>query len=92
MDNILSLINQASSKDRNDGSERKSGKFGTGFITTHLLSETVNISGILEINAEYSRFNISLDRTGRDKKEIIAAMENAVDELGKCTSIELLGF
>lgn len=44
MDNILSLINQASSKDRNDGSERKSGKFGTGFITTHLLSEVVNIS------------------------------------------------
>lgn len=92
MDNILSLINQASSKDRNDGSERKSGKFGTGFITTHLLSETVNISGILEINAEYSRFNISLDRTGRDKKEIIAAMENAVDELGKCTSIDYWDF
>lgn len=92
MDNILSLINQASSKDRNDGSERKSGKFGTGFITTYLLSEVVNISGILEINDEYSKFHISLDRTGREKKEIIAAMENAVSDLEKCTPIDFFDF
>ena len=92
MDNILSLINQASSKDRYDGSERKSGKFGTGFITTHLLSEVVNISGILEINAEYSKFNISLDRTGKEKNEIIAAMEKAVGDLGKCTPIHFFDF
>lgn len=70
MDNILSLINQASSKDRNDGSERKSGKFGTGFITTHLLSEVVNISGLLEIGDEYSKFTISLDRTGKEKMKL----------------------
>ena len=69
MDNILSLINQASSKDRNDGRERKSGKFGTGFITTHLLSEVVNISGLLEIGDEYSKFTISSDRTGKEKNE-----------------------
>lgn len=92
MDNILSLINQASSKDRNDGSERKSGKFGTGFITTHLLSEVVNISGILEINDEYSKFHIALDRTGKEKNEIIAAMENAVSDLGKCTPIDFFDF
>lgn len=92
MDNILSLINQASSKDRNDGSERKSGKFGTGFITTHLLSEVVNISGILEINSEYSKFNISLDRRGKDKNEIITAMEHAVSDLGKCTPIDFFDF
>ena len=65
MDNILSLINQASSKDRSDGSERKSGKFRTGFITTHLLSEAVNISGILEAGSGYSKFNIFLDRRGK---------------------------
>lgn len=68
MDNILSLINQASSKDHNDGSERKSGKFGTGFITTHLLSKVVNISEILEADSEYSKFNISLDRRVKEKK------------------------
>lgn len=92
MDNILSLINQASSKDRNDGSERKSGKFGTGFITTHLLSEVVNISGLLEIGDEYSKFTISLDRTGKEKNEIIAAMEKAVGDLGSCTPVDFLDF
>ena len=92
MDNILSLINQASSKDRNDGRERKSGKFGTGFITTHLLSEVVNISGLLEIGDEYSKFTISLDRTGKEKNEIIAAMEKAVGDLGSCTPVDFLDF
>lgn len=88
IDNILSLINQASSKDRNDGGERKSGKFGTGFITTHLLSEMVNISGILESGEEYSRFNITLDRTGNNKNDIIAGMEKAVGDLGNCISVD----
>lgn len=92
MDNILSLINQASSKDRNDGSERKSGKFGTGFITTHLLSEVVNISGLLEIDGEHSKFTISLDRTGKEKNEIIAAMEKAVGDLESCTPVDFLDF
>lgn len=92
MDNILSLINQASSKDRNDGSERKSGKFGTGFITTHLLSEVVNISGLLEIGDEYSKFTISLDRTGKEKNEIITAMEKAVGDLESCTPVDFLDF
>ena len=92
MSNILSLINQASSKDRNDGSERKSGKFGTGFITTHLLSEIVNIYGILENDSGYSKFNISLDRKGKEKNEIIAAMERAIADLQKCMSIDDLDF
>lgn len=92
MSNILSLINQASSKDRNDGSERKSGKFGTGFITTHLLSEIVNIYGILESDSGYSKFNISLDRRGREKNEIIVAMESAIADLQKCMPIDISDF
>ena len=86
--NVMSLINQSSSKDRDDETERTSGKFGTGFLTTHLLSEIVNISGILETQPEkYSRFQITLDRTGHDKKEIIAALESAVRQLQECQPI-----
>lgn len=85
MANIMSLINQSSSKDRYNGSERKSGKFGTGFITTHLLSEIVNVSGIIEDEkATFSKFQITLDRTGHDKNEIVSAMEKAVDQLQAC--------
>lgn len=92
MSNILSLINQSSSKDRNDESKRRSGKFGTGFITTHLLSEIVNISGILESDSAYSKFNICLDRRGKEKNEIITAMEHAVNDLQKCTAIDIVDF
>lgn len=88
MANVMSLINQSSSKDRYDGSERKSGKFGTGFITTHLLSEVVNVSGIIEVEtAGFSKFQITLDRTGHDKNEIVSAMEKAVDQLQACQSL-----
>lgn len=85
MTNVMSLINQSSSKDRNEGSERVTGKFGTGFITTHLLSEIVNISGILETESGYySHFHITLDRTGHDKNEIVAALEKSVEQLQEC--------
>lgn len=88
MTNVMSLINQSSSKDRNDENERKSGKFGTGFITTHLLSEIVNISGILEIEEDkYSKFCITLDRTGHEKNEVITALEKSVEQLHECQPI-----
>jgi hypothetical protein len=92
MSNVLSLINQSSSKDRSEDSERKSGKFGTGFITTHLLSEMVNISGILETVSGYSKFNITLDRTGNEKNEIMTAMERAVIDLQDCIPINVADF
>lgn len=85
MANIMSLINQSSSKDRYNEGERQSGKFGTGFITTHLLSEIVNVSGFLETEKnKFSKFEIILDRTGHDKNEVISAMEKAVDQLQGC--------
>ena len=89
MANAMSLINQTSSKDRNDGSERKSGKFGTGFLTTHLLSEVVNLSGILETkDGVYSYFHFTLDRRGHEQEEIIEAMERAVQQLMECTPLQ----
>lgn len=87
MSNIVSLINQSSSKDRSDCTEKQSGKFGTGFITTHLLSEIVNISGILKNDNEYYKFNIPLDRSGKEKAEIKVAMEEATNKLKECSHI-----
>ncbi len=50
------------------------GKFGTGFLTTHLLSRVVEISGIYQ-NAfdreKYHQFSITLDRASEEKNEII---------------------
>ena len=48
-DNIRFLIEQVSSKDREkdvDGKRKATGKFGTGFLSTHLLSEKVKVKAI----------------------------------------------
>jgi hypothetical protein len=47
LDDILSLIIQGSSKNNIEG---KTGRFGTGFMTTYLLSKEVRISGKLTEN------------------------------------------
>lgn len=77
--NILSLINQVSGK--NDDSQT-TGKFGTGFITTHLLAEKVTVRGVLEdFGLELRRFEVLIDRSGRDDAEVIAAVDRAMDSL-----------
>src|SRR5260370_20840861 len=50
-ENIRFLIEQVSSKDRTKDSAGRptaTGKFGTGFLTTHLLSEHVSVNGVVK--------------------------------------------
>lgn len=63
---IRGLINQISSKEVEEGQKStRVGRFGTGFITTHLLSKIVNVKGIVEtIGKEYYQFEFPLDREG----------------------------
>lgn len=89
-ENLVYLIEQVSTKDRAiEGDDRKSGKFGTGFLTTHLLSETVKISGlVIDRNKELARFCITLDRSGRTKSEIIESIHSSIEQLRDCTLID----
>lgn len=60
---IRGLINQISSKEVEDGHSTRVGKFGTGFITTHLLSTVVYVKGIVEsLQKEFYEFEFTLDR------------------------------
>jgi hypothetical protein len=56
-------------------SPETTGKFGTGFLTTHLLSRIVEVSGIY-INfynpTLHHKFSITLDRSPRTKPAMIA--------------------
>ncbi|PZO08424.1 MAG: hypothetical protein DCF25_22200 [Leptolyngbya foveolarum] len=79
MDNVTYLIEQVSTKDRvSDLGEalETTGKFGTGFMTTHLLSKKVEVEGVLEDQdtepAVYKRFNLTLDRDAATPDEMIA--------------------
>jgi hypothetical protein len=84
-ENIRFLIEQVSSKDRtidNTGRPTTTGRFGTGFLTTHLLSETVLVNGVVkEEGLTERKFELSLDRSGGDLESIIDAVEAAKDSV-----------
>lgn len=84
-DNIRFLIEQISSKDRDKdetGKRKSTGKFGTGFLTTHMLSEKVILRGVAkEDGLEYKKFELILDRSGYDLEPIIDAVESAKDSI-----------
>jgi len=68
---IFSLLQQVSSKD-SQNLEGQTGKFGTGFIGTHLLSDVIDINGIIHLEGnDFREFKLSLDR-GEQKSEILA--------------------
>ncbi len=59
----------------------KRGKFGSGFITIHLVSEIVEINGVLKQGSTPSlSFRFNLNRSGTAAPEIQAAMEAAWGE------------
>ena len=79
---LIYLIEQVSTKDREKES-KTTGKFGTGFLTTHLLSEKVIVSGVLkdDDSSSYRRFNVELNRSGKNKEEVIEAIQKSYKQL-----------
>ncbi|SDD89098.1 hypothetical protein SAMN04488104_11081, partial [Algoriphagus faecimaris] len=63
LDDILSLIIQGSSKNNKEG---KTGRFGTGFMTTYLLSKEVYITGKLNDNQGCFHFLLNRDATDNE--------------------------
>lgn len=84
-DNIRFLIEQISTKDRDEDSEEKrstTGKFGTGFMTTHLLSEIVQVKGVAkEPELSYKKFQLKLDRTYYELADITASVNKSKDSV-----------
>jgi hypothetical protein len=83
VDNITFLIKQVSTKERNTTENKDkpktTGKFGTGFLTTHLLSEKVIVSGVVkEPDLDYRNFVLPLDRSGRTTDQIIESVNNSI--------------
>lgn len=86
---LRSLILQKSSKSEDN---EKAGQFGTGFITTHLLSKKINITGtFINKNKERIPLNFNIDRSNWEKnltfKEAIpilkAHIATSLNELDK---------
>lgn len=89
-ENITFLIEQVSTKERSDESlEEISGQFGTGFLTTHLLSEIVEVRGVVQDDElPYRKFCITLDRSGADIPTVIASVNKSLDQLNQLEQSE----
>jgi hypothetical protein len=74
---VRGIINQISSKEvAEEEQTRKTGRFGTGFLTTHLLSRKITIEGILKASDDdkYYPFEFLLDRTANKPTEFMAKL------------------
>lgn len=66
---VAHLVYHGSTKQHD---ESTIGQYGTGFLTTHLLSSTVRVSGVLESGG---CFEFDLSREGMSAEELTAAMD-----------------
>ena len=78
--NITGLVQQVSSKD-SQNLEGQTGKFGTGFICTHLLSDIIDVKGIVTYMGVHRRFAISLDRSGYRSEDLLPRIASTLEDL-----------
>jgi hypothetical protein len=62
LENLLAIVRRTSTKSY-DNEDGNTGKFGTGFVTTHILNRKANVSGLLENELGVREFSICIDRT-----------------------------
>ncbi len=77
---ILSILNQVSSKSREGDSI---GRYGTGFATTYLLSDHVILRGYVKEFDEIKRFRLNIDRSSRDESKIYNSIQSEIGKLSK---------
>ena len=78
-DSYLALLYKYSDG-KKDNSE-STGRFGTGFLTTHSLSKVVNIEGpIYDQKGNICGFEVTMYRDGKDNDELIEGMRKTKEE------------
>ena len=70
---LTALLSGGSNKDFE--SKETTGRFGTGFLVTHVLAERTNLRGLLETPSGFEQFDLLLDRGGDEE----AILQNMTD-------------
>ena len=85
VENITGLIQQVSSGKPSDSTNKRiTGKFGTGFISTHLLSDIVKVKGIVEREGLTPKsFAFELNRKAEKSEELIEFISAELDKIEK---------
>ena len=81
---LLAILYKTSTKTLN-GEDGTTGKYGTGFVTTHILSKKLTIEGIHKNTDGERKFSLELDRTAATlkEKEALDAMQLSITETFK---------
>ena len=82
MDEFAALLTGGSSKDFM--STETTGRFGTGFLVTHVLSEQVYVSGIIEVDGIHRSFEVDLDRPNDQERLLENVIESQQSLLHTC--------
>ncbi|WP_121356812.1 sacsin N-terminal ATP-binding-like domain-containing protein [Flavisolibacter nicotianae] len=85
---LIGLVQQTSSKGSQANTET-TGKFGTGFITTHMLSKVVHIDSILEYGTDAKRFHLTLDRNAETPEELIDKVKESFKQTEQLSNDDL---
>lgn len=81
---LAALLSGGSSKEFE--SDVTTGRFGTGFLVTHVLAEQTAIRALLEVQNDYERFDLVLDRSG-DEEAILANIQSCNAAIRAATSV-----
>lgn len=82
---VLNMISPDSGKDYSEEKTDNIGKFGSGLLSTHILSSAIKVSGAYKGSDrdDLFRFEIVLDRSlYQDKKRLIESIKTARDSFG----------
>jgi hypothetical protein len=81
---LAALLSGGSSKEFE--SEITTGRYGTGFLVTHVLSENTTISGLLNVGIDDERFVLHLNRAG-DEGSILSNIQECSDAIRNAEKI-----
>ncbi|HQU45505.1 MAG TPA: hypothetical protein PK867_22010, partial [Pirellulales bacterium] len=83
-DDLAALVSGGSNKDYD--SAETTGRYGTGFLVTHVLSTQFSLSGMLDVSPHLERFQIRLDRSG-DANAILSNAKAAKRDIAAATRV-----
>ena len=85
-DDLAALLSGGSNKEYD--SADTTGRFGTGFLVTHVLSPRITLRGIMASSSGYEEFNLQLDRSG-DEDAILDNTRAADDAIEAAIPVEM---
>lgn len=85
---LIALLRRTSNKP-NHGENGNTGKYGTGFVTTHVLSKIAHVDSYVQGKKGLKHFRLTMNRSFEEITELQAELIkvfNQVDELSKSTN------